>query len=121
MFSCRLWAVTAAVATLPSLSMCNRITELALPSDAERFAPPEVYATWWNMTESCSGLVGSLSSVTWFKTNHYLMRPKSEQSIRGYWSQAGNQIVMAGTSVFDGGAVRHEMLHALIGKLGHPR
>lgn len=38
----------------------------------------------------------------------------------GYWTSAGNRIVLEGDLAANGGVVRHEMLHVLIREPGHP-
>src|SRR6266849_6164739 len=97
------------------------IVGLALPPDAEQFSPPAVYSTWWNMTQACSGLTGSLGAVTWYKTSQVLHDVGTGDVIIGYWTAGSNRIVMLGSAMLDGGAVRHEMLHSLIAQGGHPR
>lgn len=114
-----LWFVHLAL--VPLLNSCQITLDPKLPDDAERFVPPTVYSTWWKLTEECSGLSGSLGAVSWFRTASDLQDPRTGRAIPAYWSSGTNRIVVAGYSVFEGGAVRHEMLHSLIGKPGHPR
>jgi hypothetical protein len=112
------------VAAILGLAACDRILGLVdpmFPSDAEQFSPPAVYSTWWNMTQACSGLTGSLGNVTWFKTNQALRNSSSGESIGGYWNSFSNRIVLTTDAMLDGGSVRHEMLHSLLRKGGHPR
>jgi hypothetical protein len=104
-----------------ALTVCDRLVDPKLPSDAEQFTPPPVYSTWWAMTEACSGKTGSLAAVTWVKTGEILHDPRNGSTIIGYWSAASNRIVMVNTAVMSGGAVRHEMLHALVRQPGHSR
>jgi hypothetical protein len=59
--------------------------------------------------------------VTWYKTDEVIHEPNSGDIVLGYWSSAGNQIVLTTASVTDGATVRHEMLHALLRVGGHPR
>lgn len=73
------------------------------------------------MTESCSGLKGSLSDVTWYSVPGQSVGVNGEE-VGGYWSSASNRIVVAGDGLLVGTFIRHEMLHALVGKQsGHPR
>jgi len=110
------------VAAVFGLVACgDGIVDPPLPSDAQQFSPPGVYSTWWNMTQACSGLTGSLAAVTWYKTDEVIHEPNSGDIVLGYWSSAGNQIVLTTASVTDGATVRHEMLHALLRVGGHPR
>jgi hypothetical protein len=108
-------------AVLVCLAACRSLVDPDLPSNAEEFSPPPVYARWWAMTEACSRLSGDLSSVSWFVVpgaNTVLLDGKP---VQGYWSSAGNRIVIAGAGKLTGDIVRHEMLHALIQGRGHPR
>jgi hypothetical protein len=101
---------------------CGHLTDPALPPDAEAFVAPAVYARWWAMMESCSGLRGSLNQIHWFATPSPLQNPENkEEYIEGYWSRASNRVVLISNDTVDGGTVRHEMLHALIRTGGHPR
>jgi hypothetical protein len=106
---------------VPLIAACTTIVEPALPSDAEEFSPPPVYSTWWNMTQACSALTGSLGAVTWYQTNTVVYDTHSGDVIAGYWEPGSNRIVLTSSVMMDGGIVRHEMLHALIRKGGHPR
>lgn len=111
------------VAVVLGLAACggDGVVGPPLPSDAQLFSPPGVYSTWWNMTQACSGLTGSLAAVTWYTTDEVIHEPNSGDVVLGYWSSASNQIVLTTASVTDGATVRHEMLHALLRQGGHPR
>jgi hypothetical protein len=113
--------IAAVTAGSIAVTACDRLVGLPLPSDAEQFSPPAVYSTWWNMTQACSGQTGSLGAVTWFKTSKALHDPRTGEVIIGYWVAGSNWIVLETTAMRDGGAVRHEMLHALLQQGGHPR
>ena len=74
------------------------------------------------MTESCSGLTGSLADVTWYQVPGSDFVESNGRDVGAYWAPASNSIVLAGNGVLEGGFVRHEMLHALIkARSGHPR
>ena len=111
----------APVVAAVGLAACGSLVDPDLPSNAERFTPPPVYARWWAMTEACSGLSGDLASVSWFMVPGVSTIPLEGKAVEGYWSLAGNRIVMAGAGRLAGGIVRHEMLHALMKAAGHPR
>jgi hypothetical protein len=116
--------IAQTVAGVLGLAACDRIVGLIdpmFPSDAEEFSPPAVYSTWWNMTQACSGMTGSLGDITWFKTNQALHDPRTGDPVGGYWHSVTNRIVLTKALMLEGGAVRHEMLHALVRKGGHPR
>ena len=93
---------------------------VVLPPNTRPLAPrPIQYATWWRMTEACSGLQGNLDAITW-----YLVRSQEidigGEAYDGYWYEDGNRILLSKPSVRDGGTVRHEMLHALLQSGAHP-
>jgi hypothetical protein len=101
---------------------CGHLTDPTLPENALIFNPPAVYAKWWTMVEACSGLSGSLESIQWYSTLGDLRDPNdNDASIAGYWSLAGNRVVLSTSDTIAGGVVRHEMLHALLRSAGHPR
>jgi len=116
-------AANAAVALLLPLVLaaCDNAVAPRLPADAEQFTPPPVYSTWWQITEACSGVTGSLAAVTWYKTEEVVEDTHSGDIIAGFWVPGSNQIVLNSHVMMDGGVVRHEMLHALRQKGGHPR
>ncbi|MFL5483195.1 MAG: hypothetical protein ACJ8AK_13530 [Gemmatimonadaceae bacterium] len=100
---------------------CSDAAGPGLPNDAEQFSPPPVYSTWWQMTQACSGLTGSMAAVTWYQTSEEVTDTHTGDVIAGYWVPGSNQIVLNSLVMLDGGTVRHEMLHALRQKGGHPR
>lgn len=104
------------------LASCgDNIVDPKLPPGATRFSPPTFYATWWEMTKSCSGRSGSLSNVTWYEVPAGVPFELDGERVSAYWSAGSNRIVIS-ASVYDHGPViRHEMLHALLGSKGHSR
>jgi hypothetical protein len=100
---------------------CGSITDPPLPGGARVVPAPELYARWWAMTESCSGITGSLDAVTWYEVPDVSSIPLNGREVGAYWSLASNRIVVAGNAALDGGLVRHEMLHALTQSSGHAR
>ena len=104
-----------------SLLSCEYPTAPAFPDDAVPFAPPERYALWWGMTEACSGRTGDLASVRWYVVPGVRTIVVNGKEYSGYWYGRPDRIVLAGESRFDGALVRHEMLHVLLGPVGHPR
>ena len=76
------------------------------------------------MTEECSGRQGDLAAVNWYvATGSATISNGRESGLAGYYAPADNRIVLADTAGLDGAAIRHEMLHALLGAAvtGHPR
>jgi hypothetical protein len=117
----RVFQLLQSAAAAVGLAACTSLVDPDLPANGEQFTPPPVYARWWAMTQACSGLSGDLASVSWYVVPGVSAFPLQGQLVDGYWSFAGNRIVIAETARLDGGKVRHEMLHALIKGRGHPR
>ena len=92
----------------------------ARDDDAVAFAAPAVYERWWALTESCSGLSGSLKSVEWRRAPATALQEAEGEGTVAYWSSNDNSIVLATNAVTNGRIVRHEMLHALSRSRGHP-
>jgi hypothetical protein len=103
------------------LLACELPTAPTMPAGAVPFAPPPEYALWWRMTEACSGLRGDLSRVQWYEVPDAYDIIVGGRSYQGYWYGSPDRIVLAGLSSRSPSLVRHEMLHVLSGKGGHPR
>jgi hypothetical protein len=73
------------------------------------------------MMEQCSGRSGALQDIVWYQVPGTSTVMVNGQSAEGYWNAAERRMVVASTAVLDGGTIRHEMLHALLGVHGHPR
>jgi hypothetical protein len=96
------------------------VSDQFLPSTAARFQPPAVYSSWWSMAEHCSGVTGTLADVQWYSVPTGTVL-RGDANVVAYWSSAGNHIVVDGSYLLDAGTIRHEMLHALVRRPGHPR
>ena len=90
----------------------------AFPDNVYELAPLVPYATWWNLVESCSGVTRPFSEVSWYSTDAIVV---NGTSYSGYWFSDGNRIVLRSLAVWNGGAVRHEMVHAILQRGDHPR
>jgi hypothetical protein len=109
---------------LIGLAACVTPTEPRLPDDAIPLAVQPQFALWWRMTQACSGLRGDMGAVHWYvqpdvETLH--IPGDHDGQFGGYWWAVGNRILLTEKAVTDGWLVRHEMLHALVGRAGHPR
>jgi hypothetical protein len=97
-------------------------TESALPALAIRIEAPSHFRTWFQQTESCSGLTAAFEAVEW-----YVVPGVDEFVVEGaprvgMWQREGgqSQIVVAGNYLEHEMVVRHEILHHLMGREGHP-
>lgn len=73
------------------------------------------------MTESCSGRTGLLERIEWYVVPGVGLFSSHGEDVAGRYDLSRHRIVLAGAGQMDGGLVRHEMLHALVGVPGHPR
>lgn len=97
---------------------CRVAVSPAFPADAVPMEPLAPYHTWWSLVETCSGLSGDFSDVRWYLSSGVA---DDGRTYSGAWVTDGNRIVLAAGHETDGGTVRHEMLHALVRRGGHPR
>jgi hypothetical protein len=84
----------------------------------EPMQPPAVYREWWSKTEACSGLTGDFDRVEWLVVPGHSFSCASGRCA-GHW-QSSHQIYIAGDWTMNELVVRHEMLHDLLGRSGHP-
>lgn len=102
-----------AVGLLAALTGCGFDPEGDVPLD-----PPPVYREWWAKTEACSGRKGDFDRISWSVIEGYSF-PCSSGECAGHW-RTNHHIYLAGDWVMDEMVVRHEMLHDLLGRPGHP-
>jgi len=117
--------------TVSLLSVCLAFTgcDLLTPSDppplpanAQVFRAPPDYHKWWGLTERCSRLTGSYDRIRWYVVPDADSFPTADGEKVGYWSRTGDgaRIIIAGRYLGSELVVRHEMLHALLNRGGHP-
>ena len=102
------------------------------PENAYRVAALPSYATWWTEDVECSGLTGDLQDVEWYvvpadSDGGFWCEDGPDHTCAGEWV-APHSIYLAGPNksypqgyAADEWTVRHEMLHELVGRPGHPR
>ncbi len=125
--------MTAALLTIPGLVLlialvagCGDATgpEADLPAGAVGFAPPAIYAEWFSRTEACSNLGGSMQSIDFFVVpgTTGFTTGGDDLTRAGRWVRVNgrDRIILAGAFQNHEMVVRHEMLHAIRGKAGHP-
>ena len=89
---------------------------------AQTMAAPERYRSWWSATEQCSGLSGDFSTLEFYQVPGVSTFASPVGTVVGLWNRAGseNRITLAGNYLDNELVVRHEMLHALLEREGHP-
>ena len=114
-------------AALPALvamvSSCSSLSPgEALPTGAQPVEAPVEYAAWWDATESCALLQGSFDRVEWYVVPGVSSFPTEVGEKVGLWIRSGSrrQIVIAERYLEHEMVVRHEMLHDLLAREGHP-
>lgn len=87
-----------------------------LPHGAIRFAPPPEYSRWWVLTETCSGRSGDFAAYEWYVVPGNSVSNPNWGEVDAYTDVEAHRVVLSAASQDDGGIVRHEMLHALLGR-----
>jgi hypothetical protein len=88
------------------------------PAGSQPWEPPAVYQQWWVKTEACSGLSGNFDRVEWMIVPGESF-PCSSGDCVGHW-EPGHKIFLASDWSTHEMVVRHEMLHDLMRRSGHP-
>ncbi len=93
-----------------------------LPEGAVLVRAPEMYQAWWSATEACAGRAGQPDRIEWYIVPDAESFPTADGPKVGLWthSSEGVRIVIAGNWADNQLVVRHEMLHALLDREGHP-
>lgn len=107
--------VTRAVATLLATVGC---VEPSSPSFASATLPSTSYTEWWEEASKCAGKEGPLSRITWVVRDGSSF-PCTFGTCAALW-HADHRIEIAREWVDDEMLVKHEMLHDLLGRPGHP-
>jgi hypothetical protein len=100
---------------------CDRATAPRLTPGAVPITPPAQFALWWRLTQACSGLTGDYASVQWYVVPNSTTIDDAGKQVDAYWISNPDRIVLSDAHRNDGMTVRHEMLHALLHRNGHPR
>lgn len=93
----------------------DAVAPFPLPTSAERFAPPPVFARWWPLVEGCSGRTGDFAVWAWYQVPAGALRAAGLGNAEAYTDVAAHRVVLTAGVEKIGSAVRHEMLHALLG------
>jgi hypothetical protein len=88
------------------------------PDDDSRMSPPAIYREWWAKTEACSGLSADFDRVKWSVIPGYGFDCASG-TCAGHW-EPDHHIYLASDWTGNEMVVRHEMLHDLLNRAGHP-
>lgn len=88
------------------------------PAGSQSWEPPAIYREWWAATEACSGLSADFDRVEWMVVPGESFECASGQCV-GHWDP-DHKIFLAEEWKEHEMVVRHEMLHDLMRRSGHP-
>ena len=100
---------------------CDSTTAPDVPSTAVPLTAPARFALWWRVTQACSGITGDFRSVSWYVVPNTGSLSYQGKKVNAYWIGDPDRIVLADSLRDSGPIVRHEMLHVLLHRNGHPR
>lgn len=114
-------AIMASVGTL-ILGCAALEPSSPLPQGAIQIEAPVSYGTWWLRTEACAELTGRMDNVTWYVVPGVTTFQTESGEKVGFWTKSseGTRIILAGDYRDHELVVRHEILHDLLGREGHP-
>ena len=114
-------AIMASVGTL-ILGCAALEPATSLPEGAIQMEAPMSYQLWWDRTESCAELTGRMDQVTWYVVPGVSTFQTESGEKVGFWTKSpgGTSIILAGDYRDHELVVRHEILHELLGREGHP-
>lgn len=111
-------SIVAAAAAM-ALVACDALRP-HFPDDATRYEPSIRYKAWWQAVEACSGRTAPLGAIHWYSAGEETI-PFDEDGVNGIaYRGTAPVIVIASRHLNDGDVVRHEMLHVLLDRDGHP-
>ena len=110
------------ISGLLSLALaCEATTAPGIPATAVPLAAPARFALWWRLTQACSGITGDFASVSWYVVPDAGTLSYQGKQVNAYWIGNPDRIVLPDLLRDSGPIVRHEMLHVLLHRNGHPR
>lgn len=86
------------------------------PQGGERIAERPEYLLWWKLVEDCSGRRRRMD-VQWYTTNGQIILHEDKQAA-GLFRPYPDRIALVDPT--NGHVARHEMLHAILERSGHP-
>ena len=110
-------ALIAAVALL--LSACAEGP--TLPPAAVQFDPPQRFQALWAETEACAGTQRPFAAVRWYQVpDAWEVTTYDGRRVAGFYDLRRDLVVIAGAYMTSDPLIRHEALHAILDRPGHP-
>lgn len=93
-----------------------------LPAGAVPMVASASFQEWFGRTQACSGLRGELKEIQWFVVPNADVFETDVGPKVGMWEKSAGvaRIIIAGRYQDHEMVVRHEMLHHLLDRAGHP-
>ena len=92
-----------------------------LPAAAVRFDPPERFQVLWAETESCAGKQRPFAAVRWYQVpDAWEVTTYDGRRVAGFYDLRSDRVVIAGAYMTSDPLIRHEALHAILDRPGHP-
>jgi hypothetical protein len=93
-----------------------------LPEGARPLAVKAAYAEWYGRTEACAARTGNFSKIRFFEVPGVRTFTSEFGETVALWRKVGDEqyIIVSGEYVDNEMVLRHEMLHALLEREGHP-
>jgi hypothetical protein len=111
------WAVSRPILA-PALALVLLAACGFDPGDDSPMTPPAVYREWWAKTEACSGRSADFDRIKWSQVPGHSF-PCASGQCAGHW-ESDHHIFIANDWTANEMVVRHEMLHDLLERSGHP-
>lgn len=111
------------MAFIAAISACGLVEpDASLPANASRIAPPAEFSAWYTRTETCAQLPGNFERIDWYVVPGVETFETEDGPKVGLWSryEGRDRIVVAGNYLRHEMVIRHEILHQLLGRQGHP-
>lgn len=104
------------------VASCTGLEPSTPPEGAVPMSAPAEFSTWYARTEACAQLDGAGEAIEWYVVPGVATFETSIGEKVGLWERVGNvsRITIAGDYVGNEMVVRHEMLHDLLERTGHP-
>jgi hypothetical protein len=101
------------------LSACA--PEPTLPVGAVRFDPPERFRTLWAETEACSRRQRPFDNVRWYQVpDMWEVTMYDGRQVAAFYDLRRDLVVIAGAYMTSDPLIKHESLHAILDRPGHP-
>jgi len=116
---------------MPTVTECALLAAFALltgcgelptvPAGAVPLDPPEHFRALWAETERCAGHERPFAAVRWYQVpDAWEVVGGDGRPVQAYYDLGADHIVLAGAYLNSDPLVKHEALHAILDRPGHP-